>query len=223
MKNLTDFFDKVYVINCQHRPDRLEKIKKELLESSMADLNKVIFYRAIVGDFTTCPADWNSGKGAWGCLKSHQRILEDVMHERDENGEIIPKSTLILEDDVFFVDGALEKLNNFMNKVPEDWGQIYLGGQHRAKKLETKEKEVVIGLSVNRTHAYAVNTSCIQQIYRHISYASDYRGTNKHIDHQLELAHRRLDWRVYCPTDWICGQEAGSSNISGKTNERKIW
>lgn len=223
MKNLTDWFDRVYVINCQHRPDRLEKIKKELEKSKMADLEKVIFYKAIIGDYTTVPADWQ-GKGGWGCLRSHQRILEDVMHERNENGDIIPKSTLILEDDVFFAKNALSNLNEFMERVPNDWGQIYLGGQHRVKRLETKDEKVFIGLSVNRTHAHAINSSTIQEVYRHISYYSDYRKTKKfHVDHQLEIAHRRLDWRVYCPDKWICGQDAGSSNISGKTNKRKIW
>ena len=36
MKNLTDWFDRVYVINCAHRPDRLEETKKHLEETGMA-------------------------------------------------------------------------------------------------------------------------------------------------------------------------------------------
>ncbi len=223
MRNLTDLFDRVYVINCAHRPDRLEDTKKHLEETKMADNDKVHYYPAIIGDWTTCPADWRSGRGAWGCLRSHQRILEDVLHTRDDREELTLNNVLIMEDDIIFKDNALQKLNEFMEVVPDDWGQIYLGGQHRKTKVETGLTNVVIGKSVNRTHAYAVNKSTFEQLYRHISYATDYRKTNKHIDHQLELAHRREDWKVYCPEEWIVGQRAGSSNINGRVNETKFW
>lgn len=223
MKNLTDWFDRVYVINCAHRPDRLEETKRHLEETKMADNDKVIYYPAIIGDWTTCPADWNSGRGAWGCLRSHQRILEDVIHDRDERGRMNCNNVLIMEDDVIFKDNPLERLNNFMEAVPEDWGQIYLGGQHRRSTKGTEDPNVVIGGSINRTHAYAVNQPTLTALYRHISYATDYRHSTKHIDHQLELAHQRGDWPVYCPKEWIAGQRAGSSNVSGKTNETKFW
>lgn len=190
----------------------------------MADVDKVIFYPAVIGDWTTVPADWASGNGAWGCLRSHQRILEDVMHVRDERDDMLLESVLIMEDDIIFREGALEKLNTFMADVPADWGQIYLGGQHRGRIVDLPTlPHIVEARSVNRTHAYAVNRSTIQHMYRHISYASDYRGTKKHIDHQLEVAHHRRDWKVYCPKEWIVGQRAGSSNISGKINETKFW
>ena len=223
MKNLTDWFDRVYVINCAHRPDRLKETKKHLEETGMANNDWVHYYPAIIGDWTTCPADWQSGRGAWGCLRSHQRILEDVIHDRDERGQMRCGNVLIMEDDVIFKDNPLERLNNFMEVVPEDWGQIDLGGQHRRHPKETPDPNVIIAGSVNRTHAYAVNAPTLNSIYRHISYPTDNRGSTKHSDHQLELAHRRADWPVYCPKEWIVGQRAGSSNISGRTNETKFW
>ena len=58
MKNLTDWFDRVYVINCAHRPDRLEETKKHLEETGMANNDKVHYYPAIIGDWVTHPADW---------------------------------------------------------------------------------------------------------------------------------------------------------------------
>jgi GR25 family glycosyltransferase involved in LPS biosynthesis len=223
VKNLTDWFDRVYVINCAHRLDRLEDTKRHLEETGMADNDKVHYYPAIIGDWTTHPADWGSGNGAWGCLRSHQRILEDVLHTRDDGGEMTLNNVLILEDDVIFKEEPLKKLNEFMEDVPDDWGQIYLGGQHRRKKGKTESTNVVIGNSINRTHAYAVNKSTIKELYRHISYATDYRNTNKHIDHQLEVAHRRKDWRVYCPKEWIAGQREGNSNINGRFNKTNFW
>jgi GR25 family glycosyltransferase involved in LPS biosynthesis len=223
LKNLTDWFQQVFVINCAHRPDRKAQVLEHLKSTGMADLDKVTVYPAIIGDYTGHPAGWGSGNGAWGCLQSHRRIMEDLMHMRDERGDMVWEGALILEDDVFFVDDALEKLNEFMPHVPADWGQIYIGGQHRRNTEKTEHPAVLRANSVNRTHAYAVSRACIRQVYHHISYMPDYIGTSKHVDHQLELAHQRRDWPVYCPVKWLAGQEAGPSNISGKINGRQLW
>jgi GR25 family glycosyltransferase involved in LPS biosynthesis len=220
---LTDWFDKVYVINCAHRPDRLADFRQEIETKKIADLSKITVYPAVIGDYTTYPAGWKADSGAWGCLNSHKRILEDLMHIRDERGAMDWESALVLEDDVFFLDGALAQLAEFMTAIPGEWGQLYLGGQHRQTPAATASPKVIVGNSVNRTHAYAVHRDHIQKLYRHISYMKDYMGTAKHIDHQLELAHRRKDWPVYCPPRWICGQRAGTSNISGKTLEAQVW
>lgn len=220
---LTDWFDKVFVLNCAHRPDRLREVKEEIVGKNLGDWDKITVYPAIIGDYTTHPAGWGAGRGAWGCLQSHRRMLEDLMHMRDDRGDMNWESALILEDDVFFLDDALSNLRDFMNAVPSDWGQIYLGGQHRGHKPLLVAPGVLLGHSINRTHAYAVSRQFVQKIYCHVSYMDDYRGTNKHIDHQLELAHQRKDWPVYCPPKWICGQRAGTSNISGKDNPNQTW
>ncbi|CAB4162602.1 Glycosyl transferase, family 25 [uncultured Caudovirales phage] len=224
MKTLTDYFDRVYVINCAHRPDRRQRVLAHLWNAGMvSDPLKLVVFNAIIGDWTTSPACWTSGQGAWGCLQSHRRLIEDVMHERDDRYQLTLGNVLVLEDDVVFLDNALADLNKFMDAVPEDWDQIYLGGQHRQQHEETSNPAVIVGRSVNRTHAYALAAKAFQPFYRHISHAPDYHGSNKHIDHQLELAHQRRDWKVYCPRVWICGQEEGASNISGKTNPRQTW
>lgn len=220
---LTDWFDKVFIINCAHRPDRLQAVKEEIVGKKLGDWDKITVYPAIIGDYTTHPAGWGGGRGAWGCLQSHRRIMEDLMHMRDERGDMNWERALILEDDVFFLDNALRDLGDFMRIVPDGWGQIYLGGQHRGTQPVPVIPGVLQGHSINRTHAYAVSRQFIQKIYCHISYMMDYNGNNKHIDHQLELAHQRKDWLVYCPPKWICGQRAGASNISGKTLPDQIW
>lgn len=223
LKNLTDWFSRVYVINCAHRPDRLAAVMKHLTDTGMADVEKVHVFNAIIGDYTGHPAGFGGGNGAWGCLQSHRRLMEDVMHIRDERGDMLLESVLILEDDVFFTDDALVQLNAFMPNVPSDWGQLYLGGQHRRKPESTPFAGVQLGTSVNRTHAHAISRGHIHRIYHHISYMMDYQGNHKHVDHQLELGHNRKDWPVYCPAKWIAGQEAGTSNISGKNNPRQLW
>ena len=222
LRNLTDHFDRVFLINCQHRPDRLEETMAEFKRSGMADPSKVIVTKAIVGDYTGHSAGWGAGNGAWGCLQSHRRILEDLLHMRDERDALAWTSALILEDDVFFLDNALEDFNRFIADAPPEWGQLYLGGQHQQKVTPTDNPNLKKGNSINRTHAYAVHQSSVKQIYQHISYMPDY-GPGIHVDHQLELAHRRKDWPVYCPARWICGQRAGTSNISGADLKALTW
>jgi GR25 family glycosyltransferase involved in LPS biosynthesis len=220
---LTDWFDKVFVINCAHRPDRKLETEEEIRSKGIGDLDKITFYPGIIGDYTNHPAGFGGGRGAWGCLQSHRRLMEDLMHMRDERGDLIWEKALILEDDVFFLDNALADLNRFMSNVPPDWGQLYLGGQHRMKTSPTPYPHVVIGNSVNRTHAYAISRQHISKIYCHVSYMMDYNGNNFHIDHQLERAHQRKDWPVYCPERWICGQRGGSSNVSGRLLQPMTW
>lgn len=214
---LTDHFDRVFLINCKHRPDRLEEFRKEIETKKLADLDKITIYPAIIGDYTGHPAGWGGGNGAWGCLRSHINIFETLMHDRDERSDLSWTRALILEDDVFFLPGALAALDLLMQNVPPGWGQIYLGGQNQDRVTRLESPHVVQCHSVNRTHAYAVHRSSVQKIYHHVSYMPDYHS-HKHIDHQLEYAHQRGDWKVYGPPKWICGQRAGSSNISGKQN-----
>jgi hypothetical protein len=222
MKNLTDWFGRVCIITCQHRPDRLAETLEHLTTTGLADPEKLHIQKGVIGAWTTVPVDWLPGLGAWGCLRSHQRLLEDVIHERNPDMSFALDSVLILEDDVFFVEDALPRLNEFMEAVPEDWGQIYLGGQHKAG-TKTINSKVVRGGSVNRTHAHAIRWPYYHEVYRHITYSSDYIGTHKHVDHQLEVVHQRADWPVYCPTKWIAGQRENLSIITGKLTEEKLW
>ena len=222
MKNLTEWFDRVYLINCQHRPERLESAKSRLVSSGMADLDKVIVHPGTVGAYTGKPFNWTAGAGGWGNLQSHRRVFERALHDRNERDDVAWDRVLVLEDDVFFVDGALEQLNMFMSVIPSIWGQLYLGGQHRLAPEPTALPGVEIGISVNRVHAYAFSRQYAKQIYQHISNIESFHS-NMLVDHRLEEAHRRRDWPVYCPEKWICGQVAGVSDVSGVPTRDNLW
>lgn len=219
---LFKYFDRVSLINCQHRPDRLAQFMENAAAAGITDADRIEIRRAIVGDYTGHPAGWGAGNGGWGCLQSHRRWMEDLMHDRDERGALAWRSALILEDDAVFSDDAEEIIESFVTMLPIKWGQAYLGGQHQEAPRPTTIPGVMQGRSINRTHAYAIHASFINKVYQHISYMADYHSC-KHVDHQLELGHQREDWPVFCPTRWAVGQEAGSSNISGKTNPRTFF
>jgi GR25 family glycosyltransferase involved in LPS biosynthesis len=78
---------------------------------------------------------------------SHVRAVQDAMMDGVE-------TLCLLEDDVVFHPKAGAMLVRLLRELPDDWDQVYLGGQH------LKEPEVIPGKSfvwrarnINRTHA----------------------------------------------------------------------
>ena len=209
----------LYIINLPYKPDRRERLTRHLLEVGLVrDASEIRWVRAISGDWCWPPHWWKAGNGAWGCLMSHLRVVQDAIMDGLE-------SYMVLEDDAVFQPRAVEMLARVMQEVPDDWGQIYLGGQH------LKEPELVPGRpfmlrcrNVNRTHGFIMRRRAFARFQQHIMSAPDYIAhPGWHIDHQLGIAHERGDWKVYAPAWWLCGQEAGASNISGRTNPRMWW
>jgi hypothetical protein len=218
------YFDKVVIINLPDKNERLDRCVKELKEKGLCESPTV--FRAIHGD-SVGVSDWFKwGGGAWGCFLSHSRIIEDFCMDfnfRKEDKSSFPeRKILILEDDVIFCDNTKEKFEKFVKEIPNDWGQFYLGGQHTMSP-QLVSSSIYNCRSVNRTHAYAVRGSIAKQFHKHITYSPDYRGANHHIDHQIEVAHRRGDWKTYAPFRWIAGQGENKSDINGRQHPNKWW
>ena len=222
MKTLTEWFDEVYVIHCGYRQDRLEVLKENLLSTGVVELPKVTLYPAVIGKYTKSPDYWKLSAGSWGCLQSHRRVIEDVLHIHLRREA--PQSVLVLEDDGHFLPGALERINTFMEAIPDDWGQLYLGGQHMGPVTPTDNPEVIIPSSVNRAHAYALHKSIFKDFYAQLHDVEKIKENPTWLnDHLIEDAHRANKWPVYCPPDWVCGQGAGYSDVSGHVDPDRVW
>jgi hypothetical protein len=225
---LDECFERVYLLNLPFKKDRRSRVVRHLRENGIVDTRRLIWQRAICGDWTPPPDWWGAGNGAWGCLMSHLRLGQDAVHDK-------LASYCVLEDDVVFHPCAPQMLEGLMRELPSDWGQLYLGGQFLHREPEEINSVVVRPYNVNRTHAFALNANAIPRFLQHIMHAPDYfdirvdNGDTKfdqncfHIDHQLGRAHERRDWNTYAPVWWLAGQEAGSSNISGRDNPRMWW
>jgi GR25 family glycosyltransferase involved in LPS biosynthesis len=93
MVNLSKYFDKIYVINLDRRPDRYESFKTEMCKFGIKNIEK---FSAIDGNLIT----QNNVKllaGEIGILQSHLTIIKKCKEEGLNN-------VLIMEDDVFFSD-----------------------------------------------------------------------------------------------------------------------
>ncbi len=209
------FVEKSFVINLDHRRDRLTSFYGRLPNEFL--LGKPERWQAIQGDLVKHPDWWSAGNGAWGCYKSHLNILEHCL-----NNKIY--SYAVFEDDAVFVDNFNSKLTDFMLNIP-DWGMVYLGGQLLKEFNHPPQKVndfVYIPYNVNRTHAFMLKGKETMEIVYKFLHAVPFEDTF-HIDHHLGLLHERQQFPLFVPNKWLVGQYEGSSNISGNFNGTQFF
>jgi hypothetical protein len=215
--NLKRYFDRVMLVHLKRRPDRLGSVTAALRECDWPFRWPTIF-PAVDGTVIPCPKDWQSGGAAWGCMRSHQQILERAIMDG-------VKSLLILEDDVCFVSDFRNKVEAFLRDVPEDWEQLMLGGQHvNANGLPTLVKPGIYRCTdCERTHCYAIRGEFLRKLYRRWISGGDYNG-EAHCDWimgrdpEMQCKHN-----VYAPERFLVGQERSRSDIRGNIQARKFW
>jgi hypothetical protein len=110
IKNLNNYFNKIYCINLKRRADRWTRILK-MFNQYEVDVQRIeAFDGNVVGSFNNLRA------AQYGCFLSHKSVYEDAVKNNYEK-------ILILEDDVYFD----KNINSFdFNKLPE-WDSLYLG------------------------------------------------------------------------------------------------
>lgn len=207
-------FNTTYVISLAHRSDRLNQFwqRWSSVWPSVIDL-----YQAIDGRKCKPPSWWTPGGGAWGCYRSHLSLIERALNSG-------VKSLFIFEDDAVPVPNFREKFEAAMRHVPDDWGMIYLGGQHlgQDQKPPVKVNDYWCKpYNVNRTHAYGLRGEMIQIVYDHLNRKDWHKG--HHIDWHYGRLHMRGSLPVYCVNDWLAGQDEGKSDIAHRVVGQRFW
>lgn len=213
MKILDKHFSSIHLMTLDPESDRAKRSIEGIEE--FTDNLRVV--KGIRGDELP-PARWyKAGNGAWGCLQTHIRIAQDEWLRGGEN-------YLVFEDDVVFGEDFEDRLEDFMSKIPENWDQIYLGGQHRRSPRWVNDA-VYDARSVNRTHCFALKRDAIPEFLKHVTDFEDHIKSSfpKHIDHRLEDAHRARRWVTYSPSWWLVGQGENDSQINGRWHPDKWW
>lgn len=213
-----EFFDRISVIHISKNTERKIRLEKELKEKNLADTKSIHWQEAVYGAELKPSAWWKAGGGAWGCLWSHVLAMQKAYNDGVER-------LLLIEDDTIFTDDTEHRLPLLMKELPSTFGQFYLGGQHQHTPKYVTDS-LVIGKSINRTHCFAVTKQSIPKILKHVlNYDININNIGKplHIDHQLEVAHQRAQWEVYCPRWWLAGQGSNNSDINGKEHPNMWW
>ncbi|WP_390699311.1 glycosyltransferase family 25 protein [Gemmata massiliana] len=190
-------------MNLKKRPDRLAE---SLEECRRVGIQPQVF-EAVDGSTVEIPPVWKEGAGAWGCRLSHMSVLADAIEKQREQ-------ICILEDDVTFVPNFQEKLADFLAEVPTDWDAIMLGGQHCGAP-EYISESVFRCICCHRSHTIVVRGAFLRTLH------GIYSSGNHHID--WNFANIQKDYRVYCPTTWLVGQRASTSDITGMSTVSDRW
>ena len=134
------YFDRIVVINLEHRKDRLEQFDIEAKRIGFEyEVHKAIDGKAEGIDPIVA-----------GRL-SHIQVLESIKPD---------EMVLICEDDAIFDDEFSTKLDTHMAKLPQDWDIFYLG----AIKNQTKPVNDywVRQVETTGTHAYCIKPSKVE-------------------------------------------------------------
>lgn len=209
------FIERAFVISLAIREDRLAMFREAT--KSFKNIPEIETRLAIHGDTCRPPDIWLAGAGAWGCMRSHLNILEECLNTG-------VSSYLVFEDDAQFRPEFDEQFQSFIEILPEDWHQAYIGGQllhtHSYPTVKIKPN-VYRPYNVNRTHAFMVSRAGMLPMYKWISNLPYYE--HEHIDHHLGRWHEDQRNVIYTPARWLVGQKGSSSNVSGKTEPTEFF
>jgi GR25 family glycosyltransferase involved in LPS biosynthesis len=199
-------YDKIYIINLEHRTDRKDSVIKQLEKEGITNYE---FVNAVNGNDSTILKLFkkirkNGSKigttGHLGCLLSHRKVL---LKAKEDN----VNQFMILEDDVILKDGFMDMLNDVV--LPE-WECIYLSAPLEEKKLFfngwARHSKYCT------THAMIIKASIIDYLLDLIKDCDDY--IDRIYSHTLQK-HKK----TYLLDDIVLTSDANDTNTSKKNKK----
>jgi len=196
MSDLNKYFDKIFCINLDRRPDRWESVKKEFEKWGITSVER---YSAIDGN--TIENNTNILNGELGILETHYNLIKKC---KDENLDTI----LVMEDDVYFTE-KIKQIDEYMDSVPKDWDLLYFGGTHVYGPPPVAINDKVVKI----THTVAIHCVAIKKnIFEPLLL------TAKKRQKQIDVCYAQLQksFDSYCFHPNIALQTTGFSDIQNK-------
>ncbi len=195
MSILNKYFDKIYYINLERRPDRNEQCIEELNKYNInAERFDAVDYKKL------------NLKLPWmGCLLSN---LEVIKHSKEKGFN----SILILEDDILFNDKLEELFNEYITQVPDNWDMLYLSGnhnQHCGYHSNYISENVIKCTLTYSTHSFAIKSSVYDLII-------DYLTNNQTQPVDVLYTHIQNICNAYSLSPGLTSQRVGFSDIENK-------
>ena len=192
--SINTFFDKIFIINLEHRKDRWDECQEILKKHKITNFER---FTAICPEYKSIDRkhynrlvvnqrEWYV-TGAVGCKLSHLGVIK-LAKSRGYN------NFLVLEDDFsidyleeefksIFTNAILELYNPNTNTNTNTWDMLYLGGNNLIKPNKLDNNQLLHrAIKINTTHAYAMNNSifdrCINEIENCGTEIDDYYKNN---------------------------------------------
>jgi GR25 family glycosyltransferase involved in LPS biosynthesis len=163
-KNPFDYFDKIFCINLDSRPDRWELAQSEFDKVGISE--RVERVTAITTD--EVPYDPRPRKnrnasdllGQFACASSHNKCTKLAIQYNARN-------YLVFEDDFYFKNYNENYLNSCINELPSDWRLFSFGyndwSQRKPNEFYSENLNKMYGFGL--AHAYAINGN----IFNHLN------------------------------------------------------
>jgi len=198
-------------------PDRVDRYERTL-ENYPECLPKPERYIGKTPEEVT-PPDWWRGGPIYASNRQNFIDMFDIASKSDD-------LTYIFEDDVCFCDGFEDKLNVFLNEVPNDWDVLYLGGQcwvnQAFQPWQISENVMRLFASI-RTHAMIAKPETAGKIR---DWLIDGPWGVLHIaDNRMAQFMMQPENKVYAPFQFICGQrgQEKSTQCPAFFTEDQYW
>lgn len=177
--NPFDYFDKIFCINLDSRPDRWELVQGEFRKVGIFDrVKRVSAYcckhetkntMEYSDNVTTLNFPYHIGGhgrfgpaydivGQFGCSLSHNKCTKLAMQYNAKN-------YLVFEDDFYFKNFDEDYLNTCINELPTDWKLFslgYNGWSQRSIKSYSRNLNKMYGFGL--AHAYAINGNMFKHL-----------------------------------------------------------
>lgn len=154
MSTINQYFDKVFCINLDRRPDKWAE--------SLEEFNRIgLTVERVSGvDGQTLRPTGTITAGEMGCSLSHSGILKNMV----ANGW---NRILVLEDDAVFIPNLVEYFAANVSKIPEEWDMLYFGGNHLNPPTPINDVISRITRTYTTSH-YGINLSMANAVIKRI-------------------------------------------------------
>jgi len=199
--NPFDFFEKIYCVNLPRSSDRWKAVSKVFQQVGIAERVERIWANPPSQDFKMSTFEYPPGE--FGVCLSQAKALVHAIHAGVDN-------FLLLEDDIDFVPGGIERLSQAILELPSDWDMFYLGGNPREKLTKVSPNLSKTGFFYGG-FAYAIRRKAMLEIYdQHLNFVTQ-KFPNSAYD--FSLATYAKHHNAYCMDPYICKNVPGHSEI----------
>lgn len=216
MHSLNTFFDKIFCINLVDSKKRREEAQARFdklgIDVEFFTAVKYGFYPKMLELFKEHPENGHDFNfpGELGCAQSHYSIIKKAKYQGYKN-------VLIFEDDIVFLKGFNELIQEYLDLLPENWDVVYFysglykwTGDHY--HVQGAEGKLFTSSEINGCIAYGVN----QKFYD--VYLERMNNSFQISDNFLNRTQKLFKYNFYSVLPNLCAQEINNSNINPDTH-----